>query len=571
MEQQTTTNRRISQSEKEDEFRNLSEKSWIVTWFKRASIFAVPMGLVQAILSGNALKLDSLNLSWYLLLSGVAYIFVALYGAYWSNKAERAFNPTTSLYLMNLNERKTKTVMISCTIAILVSIIFIINMYFQQNYDEDFIISYMNQPSDVWAERFGDETPGELMYFFNNVLRNILIIQGFFLIYFIAGALISSKYVKAEDEAMGDFVSATSLFLFATGLAILMQADFLDGYNAYPTLATLFPDWSLDGLFYLGGAAAGIGFLGVLIGYGRWRFLVFILILLALAYTSAQGFYTNIAYDQSLDIYEFYSGNSTSVSVCLNRMEIIHERELLEFECPQKYLPETACDASQRVERWEEGSTGDQRCLNENCCGLLGEIYAADYLALTNLGIFATLIGFVVFIGSISLYKHLIPGKTSRRNWLWIPLLFLVAGGFAGYYYGLNENHYIEEFTNPDGSHLEWATWGSPAPSSKGEKYEFGPWGTTPAGPVDFEIDGVVQMARLVHHHEGGKYDDWYEWATVRVSPHNTTSGKYDDWYEWTNWGTIAPRPWNELPVEKEVKQYQMSSFTDVPPGPWHY
>jgi hypothetical protein len=296
-------------------------------------------------------------------------------------------------------------------------------------------------------------------------------------------------------------------------------------------------------------------------------------------------------------------------------MALVEEDDLQDAGCPAKYLPATTCDAKDRVTRWEtdkpkrttddDNTTTDNarllqsdtaRCLNRSCCGILGELYAGDYLSLANLGFFAVLSAALVSIGSYYFWYrvHAEVKEHDQHDLIWLILKVIVLLTFLVIFF-VNDPDYIDEYTE-GGRHFEWAVWGTPAGL---EKATYGSWGALPSGPAarDFEIVSKGYAPWDAAKSYSYEFISWsgaapatYQWAES-VTAEN-------QYFEWTEY---APAPkgngkYEYAPIPKKVEKYigvglhyylsspapagkneyapipkKVEKYFEVVPGPWMY
>jgi len=252
-----------------------------------------------------------------------------------------------------------------------------------------------------------------------------------------------------------------------------------------------FPTWIIRGLYFVGIVSGAISLLGYFVAHRSWRVGFFVLSFLLLILLVLLLYFTINAFTSIKTTKTYYSTTN-----CLGRLDIVHEDEIQAVGCPAKYLSYDQCPESQRYYQWEgtsydnsgyptttaassfldmdmtpfsespdglndslmnaqEGATTTTYyCLNQQCCGLNGQLYTRDLLILANFGLATIVAGVLVSVGCYYFwYVAWVDTARSRKKDFWW-ILFMLAE-IVGILVALSSAKvpYIYELLDSSGNH----------------------------------------------------------------------------------------------------------------------
>jgi len=95
------------------------------------------------------------------------------------------------------------------------------------------------------------------------------------------------------------------------------------------------------------------------------------------------------------------------------------------------------------------------RCLNERCCGLLGQLYTSDLLVLSNLALVTIVAGCLVSVGCYYFWyvSWVDTARSKKKDFIWLILMVLEIAGILVLLFAAKKA-YIYEKRGGSGSRL---------------------------------------------------------------------------------------------------------------------
>ena len=144
------------------------------------------------------------------------------------------------------------------------------------------------------------------------------------------------------------------------------------------------------------------------------------------------------------NIYQYYKDGNGDMKLFATNFANIFQLEIEDFGCPNKYIPlSPGCPAPLHQRRWEWNLPTFQTpimCLNQDCSGLTGEMFAEIYYPLINSSLLAALVANILIFSLISLIRrpeNLAQNQASTKETkFWFAAHFIFFGGLLyGFYH----------------------------------------------------------------------------------------------------------------------------------------
>lgn len=233
-----------------------------------------------------------------------------------------------------------------------------------------------------------------------------LIAQVIITLYFICAARLSFKTLDNEDATVSYTLGASTVIVSIASFALLYFNGHADYFVNIPDIASVYQPWLLGWLFGLTIVFLVIAAAAWVINHQQWRAIVpplwvTILVLLFVSIPLAGRSYQNTA-----DVHQEWSGEKGN---WVNRLANVSESYLKGEGCPAKYYDGNSCGYSTSVYPWENNAnprSGYSRCINQACLGILGQIYAQDFLLVSRTFAYAVAGIFLLLLCISYLWHH---------------------------------------------------------------------------------------------------------------------------------------------------------------------
>jgi len=241
-----------------------------------------------------------------------------------------------------------------------------------------------------------------------------------------------------------------SVLLLVFGLGLIWYANLNGDYVDYPIIKAQFPNWITDGLFWTGIVVTALSFIGFVVNHRNYRIGFFALSVFLLISIVTLVNFTGFAYRSARHVDNYYRG-----SYCSSAIQLIHRDELEAAGCPSKYVSGD-CSSTWLDENWEDGKEGERAlkaasgaqlnstqrylaesdvhksCVNSACCGILGQAYSSDLLAMANFGLLTTVAACLLSVGCY--YFWYVSWADSHRDQkhdlAWLGIMVATVVGF---------------------------------------------------------------------------------------------------------------------------------------------
>jgi len=429
----------------EEIFLPFESHSKLLTWLKRLSILVIPLALYQISAGFFLTSQHPSSLNSGLSFAGIFSLAFLSFVLYWTFITTGKEEKVHSLYQKTKDQLSSFDLLIFSALKLTQIPVLIANLYFQQEYITDLITAQKSivSPWDSIQQPSSDLNNGMMMTY--------AITEGIFFIYSLLAIITLSKFSLQPKKLCSIFIFVFNAILLGTSLSLAFTAYRAWTPQNYPRFDSLFPRSMLMTLLGLGGFSAMLTLPMWFINHKKWRVGFLAGFLLTLLTGLLLVSFSNSAYSHSQSIYQTYKSTENSREWSLN-MGLVSQKEIEAAGCPSKYVSQGYCETDSIISAWESASTNGIRpyCLNEQCAGILGQLYADQFLHISNLS-FATAIGSLLLsIGMLYSMKTRGRGDSSKprtkgRHNKWLFTLFVV-GLCVTLVYGFAPNDSIEEF-----------------------------------------------------------------------------------------------------------------------------
>jgi len=422
-------------------FKTTPKKS--LKWLRKFSIAVIVLSVIQVILTSiHVAKKINFELNIIGLLAGVAFFVFGILYYRWAKKAKKhgkAGKQKELLQPAEGDENATRRYFLAGALLTIVAITLAVNFYVQRGYNLD--INAAQQTSNeawTWGKAYRTLRIEQVYRYAYPILAGL---QVLFALYFIFAARTTFRCLKFGNQAITTLVFIGALMTCIYGLNLLFVTSHAEGYNTYPQLHGHFPPWVLRSLIAISIAVVALSFVTFLVNHRGWR-VGFVLV--GLLYIVSTLFLVSLvgpSFHHTRKIYQYYNGEAkdSSAKIAADRLHLVDENTVEAWGCPSKYLAAKNCALGDQVTRWEgydktssdelrdvNADQADQAeepkpvttltftleedaralatdplyCLNTACQGVNGQLYANEFLNVSNLGLLTLLFSALIVVGT---------------------------------------------------------------------------------------------------------------------------------------------------------------------------
>ena len=354
---------------------------------------------------------------------GLSSLILSFVLTIWSTKTLRIEEDTT-LLTQGLRGEGWERVLRSLYVALLFraagSLPIIVNMLSLKNYTPEHLRAYAATFEEPRYHTLGDTL--------STLAAPLPILELLLCITFVQGARLCFRYLQNPSQTMTRVIYLGSLALMASALSLIYNTRVSKDYYTANHLSSLFASEDLSAFGVMGVGFVVLAFGVWLMNHKKWRVptmtlsVILGVLVVGVAVASLSG-YTN-----THNVYTAYQDTS-DLSVWSDKMEATFKPDIEAFGCPAKYLPPHMCDSPilDTVFTPHETVDGESaKCLNTACSDLLGEFYAAPFLAASNSALMAAVSSLLILIGFLYFWhiQWRDLGVRRKGDFKWLGMLF---------------------------------------------------------------------------------------------------------------------------------------------------
>jgi hypothetical protein len=409
-------------------------------WLRRFTIVSIPITIYQIVAS--AIHLSDCNSSLNkieVVESSLSFVLILIL----LKRVISAFDSNN--HLENLLEAGTKEqnlYFISTVFLAIAKIVIVLNVYIQSPYVSEYLTAIASN-TELWKNAFGNKTLIDVSTTLLNLRIAYIFFDVFLTVYFLLVARGLFYHISNKKQAISSLINSANLVAITFALIAICRLQIDEKYQAYPYLKQLVSAITLNRLFAGLISLVVLCFVSWIVNYKRWKagYFIFSVVFLVLGiYLATTAGFT---YRGTRAVRSYYLTNWH------DRLEMVHENELLAIGCPSKYSSDS-CSISEQVNKWE--TTKTVACLNSACAGLLSQLYSNEFLSLSNEAILA-LAFLTIVAGGFYYFWYIVPREPyipSQTDFIWLILLVLVTI-VVTLTYKLSNFETIYEFTDKKG------------------------------------------------------------------------------------------------------------------------
>ena len=390
---------------------------------RKLSIVSIFLSAYELVYGATSLALFPTSYNIISTFIGLSSLILSFVLTIWSTKTLRIEEDTT-LLTQGLRGEGWERVLRSLYVALLFraagSLPIIVNMLSLKNYTPEHLRAYAATFEEPRYHTLGDTL--------STLAAPLPILELLLCITFVQGARLCFRYLQNPSQTMTRVIYLGSLALMASALSLIYNTRVSKDYYTANHLSSLFASEDLSAFGVMGVGFVVLAFGVWLMNYKKWRVptvtlsVILGVLIVGVAVASLSG-YTN-----THNVYTAYQDTS-DLSVWSDKMEATFKPDIEAFGCPAKYLPPHMCESPilDTVFTPHETVDGESaKCLNTACSDLLGEFYAAPFLAASNSALMAAVSSLLILVGF--LYFWYIQwrdlGVRRKGDFKWLGMLF---------------------------------------------------------------------------------------------------------------------------------------------------
>mmetsp|Transcript_7902 Transcript_7902/g.7140 ORF Transcript_7902/g.7140 Transcript_7902/m.7140 type:complete len:314 (-) Transcript_7902:1018-1959(-) len=254
--------------------------------------------------------------------------------------------------------------------------------------------------------------------------------------YLSLAAISSFKLLSDDDVVISQLISTSNLAMVFAAIGVCSTASSASSVLQDDDVASSVSGTLLTLLYGSGISLLILGFGTWFANHGKWRvgFLTSSIALLIILIITVLG--TNALDSEANDVHFRYwnVGDKDHWSTFMGKTA---ESALQMAGCPNKYLGHNNCPKYLRSKVWEHDLSlieEKTQCLNTDCSGALGQVYATPFKSIISFAMLATIFGGINLIGMLYFIKQKFPtrsDKKSKSHYIFWGLMTLAVVGYA--------------------------------------------------------------------------------------------------------------------------------------------